>query len=87
MPKPTQESTREGGREENPDAASPSSEKPPLLRNSSGSASAAASLLDIRSKLNLHSRALQELLRLMGSTDLLRELQQEQQRGFRRNRG
>jgi hypothetical protein len=29
---------------------------------------------------------LQELLRLMGSSDLLRELQQEQQRGFRRNR-
>jgi hypothetical protein len=77
------QSTREGGREENPDAASPSEARP---RNSSGSASHAASLLDLRQKINLHSRCLQELLRLMGSSDLLRELQQEQQRGFRRNR-
>jgi len=74
----------QGGREgENPDAASPISEKP---RNSSGSASLAASTLDLRQKINMHSRILQELCRLMGMTDSLRELQQEQQRGFRRGR-
>jgi len=86
MPTPSQDTDREGGREKNPDAASPSSEKSPLTRNSSGNASHAASLLDLRQKINLHSRCLQELLRLMGSSDLLRELQQEQQRGFRRGR-
>jgi len=76
--------TGQGGREgENPDAASPSAERP---RNSSGSASLAASTLDLRQKINLHSRCLQEILRLLGSADLLRELQQEMQRGFRRGR-
>jgi len=88
MPKPIAESTREGGREENPDAASPSSEKPPSIpvRNSSGNASHAASLLDLRQKVNLHQRALLELARLMGCTSFVDELTREQQRGFRRGR-
>jgi len=90
MPKPLQDN-RQGGREgENPDAASPSAEEPrstPVPRNSSGNASHAASLLDLRQKVNLHQRALLELARLMGCTSFVDELTREQQRGFRRNRG
>jgi hypothetical protein len=90
MPKPSQDN-RQGGREgENPDAASPSAEKPPSTlippRNSSGNASHAASLLDLRQKVNLHQRALLELARLMGCTSFVDELTREQQRGFRRGR-
>jgi len=73
------------GEEENPDAASPSSEKP---RNSSGSASAASQLLDIR----IH---LVELVSIMMKlhkqgfidADTIAPLRRLQQRGFRSNRG
>jgi len=84
MPDDKAQADREGGREENPDAASPFTEK---SRNSSGSASLAASVLDMRQRLILHQRVMAELCRLMGLQDMLRELEREQQRGFRRNRG
>jgi len=88
MPTLKTETDREGGREKNPDAASPSSEEPRStpVRNSSGNASHAASLLDLRQKVNLHQRVLLELVRLMGCTSFSDELTREQQRGFRRGR-
>jgi len=83
----------QGGREgENPDAASPISEKSPptpaLIRNSSGNASHAASLLDLRQHVNAIEEVLESLARQGLITDEgILPLRRLRQRGFRRTRG
>jgi len=68
------------GEEENPDAASPSSEKP---RNSSGSASAAASQLDLRQRLNLLEQVMLDVLVSLGDEPNQIRIKLARQKGFR----
>jgi len=75
--------SREGGREENPDAASPSEARP---RNSSGSASAAANLLDLRIGVMALTEALLEVCTHLGLEEVGTRLRRARQQGFRRGR-
>lgn len=81
------ESTREGGRDE-PEARSVGlsgvAAKP---RNSSGSASVAASLLDLRQKLNFVLEELGNVASSLGDADMLARVKAYRQQGFRSNRG
>jgi len=72
----------EGGRGEveNPDAASPSSEKP---RNSSGSGSAAASQLELRQRVLFLEDAMFRVLTALGDDEAIRGLRAARQQGFR----
>jgi len=81
------ESTREGGREAAELLTSGSSGSAASVAGSrSGSASMAASLVDIRVRLALHSRVLEALCERFGDAELATELRKEMQRGFRRGR-
>jgi len=72
-----------GGRERNPDAASPSAERP---RNSSGSASVAASLLDLRQQMLQQRQILMAVCRALGDNENLEALERTARQGFRRGR-
>jgi len=76
----------EGGKGEvrNPDAASPYSEKP---RNSSGAASAAASVLDLRQKVNFLLECVEVFATSLGDTQVLTDCKRIRQQGFRGPRG
>jgi len=80
------ESTREGGREdaERPSVGIPSSF---AAGSRSGSASHAASILDIRMKLNFLLEELQSLAQGLGDADQVMRIKQFRQQGFRSNRG
>jgi len=75
---------REGGREENLDAASPSEARP---RNSSGTASAAASQLELRQRVLQLEELMMSVLTSLGDEDSIRQLRRTRQQGFRGPRG
>jgi len=89
MPKDKQDNAREGGREGAERLTSGFDRNAALLlqgRNSSGNASNAASLLDLRQKVNYLFGVLETVLVSLGDQDGLVELQSMRQRGFRRGR-
>jgi len=79
---------REGGREPAEPATSGLSGERAYARNSSGSASLAASVLDLRQKVNYLMHVLEMVLMTVPIEDpnVLAELQSLRQRGFRRGR-
>jgi len=74
----------QGGREgENPDAASPSEARP---RNSSGAASVAASILDLREKVNRITEVLVSVCTALGDTESVEVVKRIRQQGYRHGR-
>jgi len=87
MSKQEHQTTREGGRE----AAKPltsgiSEERLRPERNSSGNASMAASVLDLRQKVNYILEELVNLAATLGDADLGARVKAYRQTGFRRGR-
>jgi len=80
------ESTREGGREQAKPATSGISQNVASPRNSSGGASVAASLLDLRQKVNYLMVVCEGLAAQLQDTQLSEEIASYRQRGFRRGR-
>jgi len=81
--------TREGGREAAEPLTSGFDQRAASLlqgRNSSGSASTAASLLDLRQKVNFIMTVLEGFAAQLGDAELGNEIASYRQRGFRRGR-
>jgi len=72
--------TGSGGRENNPDAASPSAEK---TRNSSGAASPAAAQLELRQRVLAIEECLLRVAESLGDRDMTESILRRRQRGFR----
>jgi len=76
------ETTREGGRER-PKVVTPDYI---LSQSRSGSASTAASLLDLRQRVNFLFTCLEKLAATNADSDLIEEIQSVRRRGFQRGR-
>lgn len=86
MPRNIPESTREGGREAAEPLTSGISPEALAARNSSGNASTAASILQMRIRLNEFADILTQVCQDLKRDDLMVMLQRTRQRGFRSQR-